>query len=59
MDLLFSNARMHPKDVGGISDSVGPDQTAAFGAVRSGSTLFAETHLLQHLEFLWYISDTL
>ena len=34
----------------GIANSVDPDQTA----VCSGSALFAQTHLSQHLEFLRY-----
>ena len=32
---------MHPKDAARIANSVDPDQTAAVGAVWSGSTLFA------------------
>ena len=32
---------MHPKDAGGIANSLDPDQAAPSGAVWSGSTLFA------------------
>ena len=50
----FHNAVMCPKDAGRMANSVDPDQTAPFGAVWSGSALFAQTYLLQYTEFLWY-----
>ena len=34
---------MCPENVGGMANSVDPDQTAPFGAGRSGSALFAQT----------------
>ena len=40
---------MSPKDVDGIANSVDPDQTAPLGAVWSGSTLFAQTCVSEHL----------
>ena len=40
---------MRPKDVGGIANSVDPDQTAPLGAVWSGSALFAQTYLSENL----------
>ena len=46
---------MHPKDAEGIANSVNPDQTAALGAVWSGSALFAQTCLSENLGPLWYI----
>ena len=36
----------------GIANSVDPDQTAPFGAVCSGSALFAHTYLSKYLELL-------
>ena len=36
-----------------VTNSVGLDQTAPFGAVWSGSALFAQMYLPQYLEFLW------
>ena len=36
---------MRPKDADRIANSVDPDQTAPQGAVRSGSTLFAQTYV--------------
>ena len=43
---------MHPKDADGIANSVDPDQTASEEAVRSWSSLFAETYLSQYIEFV-------
>ena len=45
---------MHPTDADGIANSVDPDQTAPLGAVWSGSTLFAQTHLSGNLGSLRY-----
>ena len=47
---------MQPKDVDGMTNSVGSDQTDPLGAVGSGSTLFAKTYLPKYLEFLWLSS---
>ena len=44
---------MHPKDAGGMANSVDPDQTASSEAVWSWSALFAETYLSQYIEFVW------
>ena len=43
---------MHPKDAAGIANSVDPDQTAALGAVCSGSALFAQAYLSETLRSL-------
>ena len=40
---------MPPKDADGIANSEDPDQTAPLGAVWSGSALFAQTYLPEHL----------
>ena len=45
---------MHPKDAGGMANSVDPDQTASSEAVWSWSALFAETYLSQYIEFVRY-----
>ena len=37
-----------------IANSVDCDQTAPYGAVCSGSALFAQTYLFQYLELLLY-----
>ena len=39
---------MSPKDADEMANSVNPDQTAPLGAVWSGSTLFAQTHLSEN-----------
>ena len=39
---------MHPKDAGGMANSVDPDQTA------SSEALFAETYLSKYIEFVRY-----
>ena len=44
---------MHPKDAEGIANSVDPDETAALGAVWSGSALFAQTCLSKNFGKLW------
>ena len=36
------------KDADGMANSVDPDQTDPFGAVQSGSALFAQTYLFQY-----------
>ena len=46
---------MRPTDADGIANSVDPDQTAPLGAIWSGSTLFAQTHLSENLGSLWVI----
>ena len=43
---------MHSKDAEGIANGVDPDQTAALGAVWSGSALFAQTCLSENLGLL-------
>ena len=40
---------MHSKVADGIANSVDPDQTAPFGAVWSGSALFAQIYLSENL----------
>ena len=50
------NWEMCPKDVGGIANSVDPDETAS---VWSGSTLFAQTCLSENLgtlRYFWVLS---
>ena len=42
------------KDIDGIANSVDPDRTAPLGAVRSGSTLFAQTFLSENLGTIQY-----
>ena len=49
-------AVMHPKDAAGIANSVDPDQTAALGAIWSGSALFAQTCLSENLGTLPYVA---
>ena len=44
----FNHRAVHPKDAGGIANSVDPDQTASLGAVWSGSALFAQTYLSEN-----------
>ena len=46
---------MHPKDAEGITNSVDPDQPAPFGAVWSGSALFAQACLSENLGSLQYM----
>ena len=41
---------MHPKDVGGMANSVGPEQTAPEGAVWSGSALFAQIFICPNIQ---------
>ena len=50
---------MHPKDAGGMANSVDPDQTASSEAVLSWSALFAETYLSQYIEFVRYVKQML
>ena len=45
---------MHPKDAGGMANSVDSDQTASSEAVCSWSALLAETYLSQYIEFVRY-----
>ena len=40
---------MSPKDADGMANSADPDQTAPVGAVWSGSRLFAQAYLSEHL----------
>ena len=40
---------MSPNDADGMSNSLGPDQTAPLGAVWSGSALFAQAYLSENL----------
>ena len=42
---------MSPNDADGMTNSVGPDQTAPLG-VWSGSTLFAQAYLSENLRSL-------
>ena len=44
----------HPNDADIMANSVHHDQTATEGAVRSGSTLFAQTCLSENLRSLRY-----
>ena len=46
---------MCSKDADRISNREDPDQTAPWGAVWSGSALFAQTYLSQYLELLRYL----
>ena len=43
-----------PNDADGMANSVDPDQTAALGAVWSGSALFAQAYLSENLGSLRY-----
>ena len=45
---------MCSKDADRITNREDPDQTAPWGAVWSGSALFAQTYLSQYLELLRY-----
>ena len=45
---------MSPNYADGMANSVDPDQTAALGAVWSGSALFAQAYLSENLGSLWY-----
>ena len=45
---------MPPKDVERMANREDPDQTAPWGAVWSGSALFAQTYLSQYLKLLRY-----
>ena len=47
---------MCSKDAGRITNSVDPDQTAPWGAVWSGSALFAQTYLSQYFKLLRYMA---
>ena len=48
----FHSAILHSKDADRITNRVDTDQTAAWGAVWSGSALFAHTYLSQYLKLL-------
>ena len=52
----FYSAVLCSKDANGITNREDPDQTAPWGAVWSGSALFAQTYLSQYLKLLryWY-----
>ena len=43
---------MSPSDADGMAHSVDPDQTAALGAVWSGSALFAQAYPSENLGYL-------
>ena len=45
---------MSQNDAEGIANNVDPDQTAAVGAVWSGSALFAQAYLSENLGSLQY-----
>ena len=49
---------MSPNDIDGMANSVDPDQTAPLGAVWSGSALFAQEYLSEHLGSLRYTLDS-
>ena len=42
---MFNHGVIPLYDANGIANSEGPDQTAALGAVWSGSSLFVQTYL--------------
>ena len=48
----FYSAVLCSKDAGRITNREDPDQTAPWGAVWSGSALFAQTYLSQYLKLL-------
>ena len=47
---------MRPNDSDGMANSVDPDETAAVGAVWSGSAQFAQAYLSKNLGSLQYVS---
>ena len=51
----FYSAVLCSKDADRITNREDPDQTAPWGAVWSGSALFAQTYLSQYLELLRYV----
>ena len=51
----FYSAVLCSKDADRITNREDPDQTAPWGAVWSGSALFAQTYLSQYLKLLRYI----
>ena len=50
----LTHSIMHPNGEDRVANSVDPDQTAPLGAVWSGSALFAQTYLSEHLWSLRY-----
>ena len=52
----FYSAVLCSKDADRITNREDPDQTAPWGAVWSGSALFAQTYPSQYLKLLRYIS---
>ena len=50
----FYSAVLCSKDANRITNREDPDQTAPWGAVWSGSALFAQTYLSQYLKLLRY-----
>ena len=50
----FYSAILHSKDADRITNRVDTDQTAPWGAVWSGSALFARTYLSQYFKLLRY-----
>ena len=48
---------MSPNDADGMVNSVDPDQTAPWGAVWSGSALFAQAYLSENLGSLLYTTN--
>ena len=54
----FYSAVLCSKDADRITNREDPDQTAPWGAVWSGSALFAQTYLSQYLKLLRYVQRT-
>ena len=52
--VVFYSAVLCSKDADRITNREDPDQTAPWGAVWSGSALFAQTYLSQYLKLLRY-----
>ena len=52
----FYSAVLCSKDANRITNRADPDQTAPWGAVWSGSALFAQTYLSQYLKLLRYLT---
>ena len=55
----FYSAVLCSKDADRITNREDPDQTAPWGAVWSGSALFAQTYLSQYLKLLRYLCTSL
>ena len=54
----FYSAALCSKDADRITNREDPDQTAPWGAVWSGSALFAQTYLSQYFKLLRYLKKS-